>query len=101
MRAGFRRIAAGLVVYADATGARMQTTGTTDVAILKEFFRSGAYGDVKFRIPTSNPAVRDRVMLMNAKLESADGERHADGASAVQGVDQGFRASDLQGETAR
>ena len=30
--------AAGLVVYADATGARMQTTGTTDVAILQAVF---------------------------------------------------------------
>ena len=39
----------GLVVYADATGARMQTTGTTDVAILREFFRSGEYGDVEFQ----------------------------------------------------
>ena len=67
--------AAGLVIYADATGARMQTTGTTDVEILQKFLRSGAYGEVEFRIPKSNPAVRDRVTLMNAKLESAAGER--------------------------
>jgi hypothetical protein len=67
--------AAGVVVFADATGARMQTTGTTDVAILREFFRSGEYGEVKFRIPKTNPAVRDRVGLMNAKLAAADGER--------------------------
>jgi len=66
---------AGLVVYADATGARLQTSGTTDLEILKKFFRGGAYGKVQFRIPKSNPAVRDRVMLMNAKLESAAGER--------------------------
>ncbi len=67
--------AAGLVVYADATGARLQTTGTTDVAILRDFLRGGAYGDVRFRIPKSNPAVRERVTLMNSKLESATGER--------------------------
>ena len=65
----------GLVVHADATGARLQTSGTTDVAILRQFLRGGAYGVVRFRIPQSNPAVRDRVMLMNAKLESAAGER--------------------------
>lgn len=65
----------GVVVYADATGARMQTTGTTDVAILREFFRGGEYGEVKFRIPKANPVVRERVMLMNSKLASADGER--------------------------
>ncbi|MGD1091272.1 MAG: hypothetical protein ABSB35_04670 [Bryobacteraceae bacterium] len=63
-------------MYADATGARLQTTGTTDVEILRDFLRGGAYGEVRFRIPRSNPAVRDRVMLMNAKLESAAGERH-------------------------
>jgi Terminase large subunit, T4likevirus-type, N-terminal len=67
--------AAGLVVYADATGARLQTSGTTDVAILRQHFRDGAHGLVEFRIPRSNPAVRDRVTLLNAKLETAAGER--------------------------
>ena len=65
----------GLVVYADATGARLQTSGTTDVAILKRFFRDRSYGDVRFRIPQVNPAVRERVMLVNARLASAAGER--------------------------
>ena len=62
--------AAGVVVYADATGARMQTTGLSDMGVLKEFFRSGEYGVAEFLVPTSNPAVRDRVMLMNARLGS-------------------------------
>ena len=65
--------AGGLVVYADATGARMQTTGRSDLVILREALVN--YGDVEFRIPKSNPAVRDRVTLMNAKLASADGTR--------------------------
>ena len=69
--------------------------------MLKQFFRSGAYGDVTFRIPTANPRVRERVLLMNAKLASADGESVADGARPVQGTDQGFRAGDVQGEAAR
>jgi hypothetical protein len=64
-----------VVVYADATGARLQTTGTSDVAILEQFFKSGQYGEARFRIPRSNPAVRDRVTLMNSMLESAAGER--------------------------
>jgi hypothetical protein len=67
--------AAGLVIYADATGARLQTSGTTDVEILQQRLRGGAYGEVEFKIPKSNPAVKDRVTLMNAKLESAAGER--------------------------
>src|SRR5580700_1037658 len=65
----------GLVVYADATGSRLQTSGTTDLAILKQHFKNGGHGNVDFRIPKSNPAVRDRVTLMNAKLETAAGER--------------------------
>jgi hypothetical protein len=65
----------GLVVYADATGARMQTSGTTDVAILQDCLRGGVYGEVQFRIPKSNPAVKDRVTLMNSKLETAAGAR--------------------------
>jgi len=66
---------AGMVVYADATGTRMQTSGTNDVAILKEYFARGGHGNVEFKIPVSNPAVKERVALMNAKLESAAGER--------------------------
>lgn len=65
---------AGLKVYADASGAHMQTTGTSDLAVLKKFFRSGEYGAVEFKVPRSNPAVRDRVMVVNAALEPADGE---------------------------
>jgi hypothetical protein len=63
----------GLVVYADATGARLQTSGKTDLLILREELRN--YGDVQYRIPKSNPVVRDRVTLMNSKLGSADGVR--------------------------
>ena len=66
--------AAGLVVYADASGARRQTSGTTDIDILKKFLAERSYGQVRFRIPKANPAVRDRVTLMNSKLESAAGE---------------------------
>jgi hypothetical protein len=65
----------GLIVHADATGSRLQTSGTTDVAILREFLKTGEYGNVAFRIPKANPVVRERVLLVNAKLESAAGER--------------------------
>jgi len=71
----FAEHAGGLVIYADASGARRQTSGTTDVEILKKFVSERGYGDVRFRIPKANPAVRDRVTLMNSKLESAAGER--------------------------
>ncbi len=71
----FPEHAGGLVIYADASGARRQTSGTTDVEILKKFVSERAYGEVRFKIPKANPAVRDRVTLMNSKLESAAGER--------------------------
>lgn len=71
----FAEHAGGLVIYADASGARRQTSGTTDVEILKKFVSERAYGEVRFKIPKANPAVRDRVTLMNSKLESAAGER--------------------------
>jgi hypothetical protein len=73
--ARFPRHAAGLVIYADATGARLQTSGTSDLDILRRFFRNGDYEGVQFRIPTVNPAVRDRITVMNGALESAQGER--------------------------
>ena len=63
----------GLVVYADATGARMQTTGKSDLVILRDALKN--YGAVDFKIPTSNPVVRERVQMMNAKLAAATGER--------------------------
>jgi PBSX family phage terminase large subunit len=60
---------AGVKVYADASGSHMQTTGTSDLAVLKKFFRSGEYGAVEFKVPRSNPAVRDRVMVVNVAFE--------------------------------
>ncbi|MEP7354837.1 MAG: phage terminase large subunit [Acidobacteriota bacterium] len=74
-QARFPEHAAGLTVFADATGARMQTTGSSDIATLKKFFRSGEYGPVEYKVPKSNPAVRERLTLMNAKLGAASGER--------------------------
>jgi hypothetical protein len=74
-RARYRSHAAGLKVYADATGSRMQTTGTSDVATLKDLMGRGEYGSVTFKVPKSNPAVSARVALMNSKLGSAAGER--------------------------
>ena len=68
-QARFPEHAAGLKVYADASGAHMQTTGASDLGVLKQFFRSGEYGAVVFKVPRSNPAVRDRLQVVNAALE--------------------------------
>ena len=64
---------AGIVIYGDASGAAMHTSGYTDYSIIGTFFRArGAKHSMK--VPKANPAVRDRVNLVNAKLRSANGE---------------------------
>ena len=65
---------AGIVICGDASGQRQQTAGTTDYRIIKEFFRQTAYRNLKFRVPPSNPSVRERIALVNAKLFSAGEE---------------------------
>jgi len=72
----------------------------TDVEILRSRFRGRAWGEVEFRIPKSNPAVRERVTLMNARLESAAGERRLKVHPRCTELIQGFRAGDVQGEQA-
>jgi hypothetical protein len=66
----------GLVIYGDATGQRLQTAGTTDYRIIKEYFLRTANKYPKFRVPASNPSVRERIALVNAKLFSAKEEAH-------------------------
>jgi phage terminase large subunit len=66
----------GLVIYGDATGQRLQTAGTTDYRIIKQYFLRTAYRHPKFRVPASNPSVRERIALVNTKLFSAREEPH-------------------------
>ncbi len=75
-QARFPRHEAGIRVYGDASGAHMQTTGTSDYQVIRDFFRQAGYRDVRYRVPKANPAVRERVTLLNAKLRSAAEETH-------------------------
>ena len=65
---------AGIIVYGDASGNSTQTTGVSDYQVIREFFRSNGNTSVLYKVPRSNPPVRDRVSLMNAKLRPASGE---------------------------
>jgi len=65
---------AGLVIYGDASGQKLQTAGTTDYLMIREYIRRSAYKNVKFKVPASNPSVRDRIALVNSKLLSASEE---------------------------
>jgi len=66
--------AAGVVVYGDASGAARQTTGISDYATVREFFLRQGYKNATFKVPASNPSIRDRVALVNSQLKAADGE---------------------------
>ena len=72
-QARYPSLAAGVVVYGDASGNARQTTGLSDYAVVREFFCRQGYRNARFKVPTSNPGVRDRVTLMNTQLKAADG----------------------------
>lgn len=65
---------AGMTIYGDASGNNMQTTGSTDYEIIRRFFRSVKYNQVQQKVPRSNPQVRERINVVNAKLKAASGE---------------------------
>lgn len=58
-------------IYGDASGNRMQTAGTSDYQIIRKFFIAAEYTQVREKIAASNPPVRDRIALVNAKLRNA------------------------------
>ncbi len=62
---------ANLEVYGDATGnSRDSTSGTSDWIIVKNRLRTlGA----KFNVPRANPAIKETINAINARLKSADG----------------------------
>ncbi|MCC7154338.1 MAG: hypothetical protein IT161_07170 [Bryobacterales bacterium] len=66
---------AGVTVYGDASAnQRSIPEGKSSREYIEDFFRHGPYRASQVRFPRSNPAVRDRVGLMNAKLRNADGD---------------------------
>jgi hypothetical protein len=61
-----------LTVYGDATGdARDSTSGTSDWRIVRNMLRD--VPGVRFKVPASNPPIKDTVNATNAKLKAADG----------------------------
>jgi hypothetical protein len=65
-----------IYVYGDATGEQRRTSASrTDWQIVKAFF--GRYADryyAQFRVPSSNPPVKDRVNCVNALLRNHTGQ---------------------------
>jgi hypothetical protein len=65
---------AGVIVYGDASGYQQQTTGDTDYQMIREYFRAYADMPVQYKVPRSNPSVRERINLVNSRLKSARGD---------------------------
>ncbi|HBY60819.1 MAG TPA: hypothetical protein DEH78_13435 [Solibacterales bacterium] len=65
----------GVTVYGDASGSRRQTAGGTDYDIVREHFGRQLAMPLQLRVPRSNPAVRERIALVNGMLKSAAGRR--------------------------
>ncbi|MBK5293251.1 MAG: hypothetical protein JJE04_16450 [Acidobacteriia bacterium] len=63
-----------VIVYGDATGNRWQTAGSSDYQVIRDYFSRQSNFQMSYRVPRSNPSVRDRIGLMNAKLCDAAGE---------------------------
>ena len=61
-------------VYGDASGFHEQTTGASDYAMVRDYFLAHTTMPVKYSVPRSNPSVRERINLTNARLRSASGE---------------------------
>jgi hypothetical protein len=73
-RYGARR--AGVTVYGDASGRQRHTASSySDYEVMKRFFERRRSMQVRLVTARSNPPVRDRVNLVNARLEAADGGR--------------------------
>jgi hypothetical protein len=68
----YPRHTAGIVVYGDASGTKMQTSGTTDYQMIRKSL--SGYASICYRVPRANPQVRERTNLVNAMLRSAGGE---------------------------
>jgi hypothetical protein len=70
----FGHHAAGLVVYGDASGQSLKTSGTTDYDMIRQFFSRTPYRTVDYRVPKANPMVRDRILVVNSRLRAANGD---------------------------
>ncbi len=64
---------AGVEIFGDASGYQQRTTGNADYEIIQDYLRAYTNLQVEYRAARSNPAVRERIMLVNSRLRSASG----------------------------
>jgi hypothetical protein len=61
-------------VYGDASGYHQQTTGKSDYQMIEDYFKAMSTLQPRISVHAANPAVRDRVNLVNATLKAASGD---------------------------
>lgn len=64
----------GVTIYGDASGGNAKTSGMSDIEAVKNFMIRKGYRKATYKFSRSNPPVRDRMGLVNAKLRNAAGE---------------------------
>jgi hypothetical protein len=69
----YPRHALGVTVYGDASGQNLKTSGVTDYQMIRDAFQEKGITNVNYKVPPSNPGVRDRITLTNGRLKSASG----------------------------
>lgn len=66
----------GVEVYGDASGEHGHTvSGKSDFHLIREFFRRHPELKAEIQVSSANPAVRNRINVVNARLRNAQGER--------------------------
>lgn len=70
----YGRRSVGVIVYGDASGWQMHTSGGSDYGVIREVMQRSGFTSVEFRVPRANPSVAERVALVNAKLRNAANE---------------------------
>lgn len=69
----YRDLNREIVIYGDASGNAMQTAGVSDYQMIQQYFDKSGYTRIKYKVAKANPAVRDRIALVNGKLKNAAG----------------------------
>ena len=70
----YRRHAAAIEIYGDASGRSMRTAGPSDYLTVQNFLTRAGFRTVRMHVPASNPAVLNRIRKVNALLTNAMGE---------------------------
>jgi hypothetical protein len=66
--------ALGVAVYGDASGNNDKTSGMSDYQMVRASFKEHGVSLVNYKVPSSNPSIRDRINLTNARLKTASGK---------------------------